>query len=91
MAIIYNNNFERPEEKPEAPNLARGRSVPGEALLSLVRWRKTMNNLMIELSWLITILLWPDVLEAGALQEEPVVVLSHYPIHGPLKSKQRRF
>ena len=50
-----------------------------------------MNNLMIELSWLITILLWPDVLEAGALQEEPVVALSHYPIHGPLKSKQRRF
>jgi len=50
-----------------------------------------MNNLMIELSWLITILLWPDVLEAGALQKEPVVVLSHYPIHGPLKSKQRRF
>jgi hypothetical protein len=72
-------------------SLARGRSVPGEALLSLVRWRKTMNNLMIELSWLITILLWPDVMEAGALQEEPVVVLSHYPIHGPLKSKQRRF
>jgi len=50
-----------------------------------------MNNLMTELSWLITILLWPDALEDGALQKEPVVVLSHYPIHGPLRSKQKRF
>jgi len=50
-----------------------------------------MKSLMTELSWLIAILLWPDALEDGALQKEPVVVLSHCPIHGPLKSKQRRF
>jgi hypothetical protein len=72
-------------------SLARGKSVPGRASLNLARWRKTMNNLMIELSWLITILLWPDALEDGALQKEPVVALSHYPIHGPLKSRQKRF
>jgi len=42
-------------------------------------------------SWLITISLWLHVMEAGALQNALARASIQLPIHGPLRSKQRRF